>query len=71
MQTLIRVVKTQAGRRTILILAAALAAGCANLNDRPPLPASVAPDAAKAYVYGRFKLDPPAWATGIPEQRRP
>lgn len=42
---------------SILILAGVLA-GCATLNDRPPLPASVAPDTAKAYVYGRFKLNP-------------
>ena len=42
----------------ILILAAALTAGCATLNDRPPLPTSAAPDAVKAYVYGRFKLNP-------------
>jgi len=42
----------------ILIVAVALAAGCATLNDRPPLPTSAAPDVAKAYVYGRFKLNP-------------
>lgn len=42
----------------ITILVAALAASCATLNDRPPLPTSVAPDGAKAYVYGRFKLNP-------------
>ena len=35
-------------RVAIVILAAALAAGCANLHDRPPRPASVAPDPAKA-----------------------
>ncbi len=45
-------------KKLLCAIVLALSAGCATLNDRPPLPASATPDAARAYVYGRFKLNP-------------
>ena len=43
---------------TLILFLAALACGCANLNERPSLDASAMPHPARAYLYGRFQLDP-------------
>lgn len=60
-ETLGQTFRGECGRRwpfasLVLILVLPMVAGCAQLNDRPPLPSSVAPDPTKAYVYGRFRI---------------
>jgi hypothetical protein len=42
----------------ILLLAAALASACANVNEKPPLDATAMPQPARSYLYGRFPLNP-------------
>jgi hypothetical protein len=44
-------------RSRALALAVMLCAGCASLNERPPLNRSLTPDPARAYLYGRFSLE--------------